>query len=45
MNFTLIMFQQFSIKPDFEIGGRGVTIHHIYPKQCLREMFVLSLPL
>ena len=31
-------------KPDFEIGGRGVTIHHIYPKQ-IREIQIPFLPL
>lgn len=31
-------------KPDFEIGGRGVTIYHIYPKQ-IREIHIPRLPL
>ncbi len=31
-------------KPDFETGGRGVTIHHIYPKQ-IREIQIPYLPL
>jgi type I restriction enzyme S subunit len=31
-------------KPDFEMSGRGVTIHHIYPKQ-IREINVPYPPL
>ena len=31
-------------KPDFETGGRGVTIHHIYPKQ-IREIHIPYIPL
>jgi len=31
-------------KPDFEMNGRGVTIHHIYPKQ-IREIYTPVPPL